>query len=127
MRNKRQIEDKSIKKKERRLDEPEQGAFVFAHKVDMFNKYLVGTPRRPFHQPRKYFILLVTQVEEGWKKTGAIFLERLWKSYGIIHAMLIAPCSKTGESVKFLVIHDQTYYHRAFAFHRLLDSMILFI
>lgn len=63
MRSKRQIETQSKllnKKKQRRLDEPEQGAFVFAYKIDIFNKYLVGTPRRPFNQPRKYFILLVS-------------------------------------------------------------------
>lgn len=125
MRNKREIEPKqkpTNNNKQQRLDEPEQGAFVFAHKIDIFDKYLVGTPRRPFQQPRKYFILLVsnykkiwffvcivsfisfnfqvTQVEEGWRKTGEKVLERLWKSYGIIHAMLIAPCARTGESVK---------------------------
>lgn len=63
MRSKRQVETEakpSKIKKQRRLDEPEQGAFVFAHKIDIIYKYLVGTPRRPFHQPRKYFILLVT-------------------------------------------------------------------
>ncbi|KAJ6633673.1 hypothetical protein Bhyg_16618, partial [Pseudolycoriella hygida] len=104
MRSKRQIDSTKIptkKKKHRRLDEPEQAEFVFAHKIDVFNKYLVGTPRHPFQQPRNYFILFVAHTGEGWKKTGAMVLERLWKSYGIIHALLIAPCSITGESVKF--------------------------
>lgn len=40
-------------------------------------------------------------MELGWKNVGASVLERLWKSYGIIHAILIAPCSQTGESVKY--------------------------
>lgn len=50
-----------------------------------------------------FFVLINLQVanaEKGWKKTGALVLERLWKSYGIIHAMLIAPCAQTGENVK---------------------------
>lgn len=51
MRNKRQIVTGELpsrtatKPKERRLDEPAEGAFVFAQKVDVLNKYLVGTPR----------------------------------------------------------------------------------
>lgn len=48
MRNKRQVknEEKPAKKKNhRRLDEPEQGALVFAKKIDIISKYLVGTPR----------------------------------------------------------------------------------
>lgn len=45
----------------------------------------------------------VAHAEKGWRKTGALVLERLWKSYGIIHAMLIAPCAQTGENVKCLV------------------------
>lgn len=48
MRNKRQVETKvkpAKMKNQRRLDEPEQGAFVFAKKIDVLNKYLVGTPR----------------------------------------------------------------------------------
>lgn len=59
MRSKRQIENTEKKRKQRRLDEPEQGALVFAHKIDIINKYLTGTPRRPFQHPRKYFIILV--------------------------------------------------------------------
>lgn len=62
MRSKRQIEttDKPRNNlKKQRRDEPEQGAFVFAQKIDVINKYLYGTPRRPFQHPRKYFIIIV--------------------------------------------------------------------
>ncbi len=47
MRSKRQIdkEKHATGKNQRRLDEPELGALVFAQKVDVINKYLVGTPR----------------------------------------------------------------------------------
>lgn len=42
----------------------------------------------------------MAHVEKGWREIGAMVLERLWKSYGIIHAMLMAPCSHTGENVE---------------------------
>ncbi len=48
----------------------------------------------------------VAHAENGWRETAAIVLERLWKSYGIIHAMLMAPCSQTGENVKFLLLFN---------------------
>lgn len=48
VRNKRQIESTrkpGKKRKQHRLDEPERGALVFAHRVDVIDKYLIGTPR----------------------------------------------------------------------------------
>lgn len=83
--------------------EPILGSFVLMDNMDIFSSYLVGTPRRPFNSPRRFFIIIVKNVDENWKETGSVLLEKLWKLYGIGHVLLIAPCLGIDEEVHFFL------------------------
>lgn len=72
--------------------EPILGSFVIIDNMKIFENYLVGTPRKPFNSPRRYFIIAVREIEENWKVTGSMLLEKLWKLYGIGNVLLTAPC-----------------------------------
>lgn len=79
--------------------EPILGSFVVMDNMDDFQKYLTGTPRRPFNSPRRFYILAVSEIDENWQTMGADLLEKLWRSYGIGNVLLTAPCSNFDEKV----------------------------
>lgn len=94
------IEDEVVSRKYHRKDEPEMGALVVVEHIVLLDEYLVGTARRPFRDPRKYYIIVVRHIESGWKERAALVMERLWKDYGVINALIMAPCSDSDEEVR---------------------------
>lgn len=86
-------------KRYQRRDEPEQGSLVIVEHIALLDQYLIGSARRPFRDPRKYYILVVRHIEPEWKEQASLVMERLWKDYGIINALIMAPCADSGEEV----------------------------
>lgn len=84
----------------KRIDEPDTGTMVVVENVHILDNYLMGTARRPFRTPRKYFIIVLRKAETGWRDLAGAVMEKLWKDYGIINALIMAPCADTGEDVR---------------------------
>lgn len=82
-----------------RKDEPETGTMVIVEDLHVLDNYLMGTARKPFRAPRRYYILVIRRVDVGWKDLAGHVMERLWKDYGIINAIILAPCADSGEEV----------------------------
>lgn len=78
-----------------RGDEPELGAFVIIEKVSELNTYLTGIARRPFLWPRRTYVIAILDADEhDFRVTADKVLKKLWRDYGIVNAILIAPCNK---------------------------------
>lgn len=76
---------------------------VLVENVNVLDEYLIGTAREPFLAPRMYYIIVLRRVSKGWMDHGAIVMDKLWKDYGIINAIILAPCADYGEEVCFRV------------------------
>lgn len=84
-----------------RKDEPETGTIVVVENVNILDNYLRGTARRPFRTPRRYYIIVLRSTDEDWMAIGANVMARLWKDYGIINAIILAPCADSEDEVCF--------------------------
>lgn len=91
----------------KRKDEPETGTMVVVENLNVLDNYLMGTARRPFRAPRRYYIIVLRRVDEGWMNLAGIVMARLWKDYGIINAIILAPCADSGEEVCSKVLDEQ--------------------
>lgn len=83
----------------KRKDEPETGTMVIVENVNVLDNYLMGTARRPFRAPRRYYIIVLRRIGDGWMDLAGIVMARLWKDYGIINAIILAPCADSGDEV----------------------------
>lgn len=88
-----------VRSKYKRKDEPETGTVVIVEDVNVLDNYLMGTARQPFRAPRRYYIIVIRRVNVGWMDIGGNVMDRLWKDYGIINAIILAPCADSGEEV----------------------------
>lgn len=82
-----------------RKDEPQRGIMVIVKNITVLDNYLVGTGRSPFRTPRSNYVIVLRNIMESWKEHSDRVLRKLWRVYGIVNVILLAPCSDSGEDV----------------------------
>lgn len=76
-----------------RRDDIVTGVFVIVENISTIDDFLVGSPRKPFHDPRRIYIITITNAgEPNFEKITIDVLTKLWKDYGIALVILLTPC-----------------------------------
>lgn len=99
VRKKRQLQAASQASHTVRKDEPQAGTIVLVANVTMLDEYLVGTARSPFRNTRSNYIIILRYIFKDWKEHVERVLRKLWRIYGIVNVLLLAPCLDSGEEL----------------------------
>lgn len=99
VRRKRQLATFNHKDSTFRKDEPQAGSIVIVANITVLDEYLVGTARSPFRTPRSSYIIILRNAHDDWQEDVERVLRKLWRVYGIVNALLLAPCLDSGEEM----------------------------
>lgn len=106
-RNKLSLQKKAGSGRWSQRDKSAKGICVIADRISIIVDYLVGSPRPPFKDPRKMYIIVVrSTAEPNFNRLVPKVLEKMWKDYGIAHAIVITPCES---EVGFFGINTKKY------------------
>lgn len=83
---------------------PEDGVLIMVENTTILDDYLYGSPRKPFHQNRRLFVIaIVKPVEQDFCKRVKKLLKHLWQDYAVADVILITPCNSDPEVANRLV------------------------
>lgn len=77
---------------------------VIVQNIDiLLDNYLVGSPRPPFHSTRMIFNIFLLEKIERTNEKVRMALNKLWRDYGIIIAVLVSTCDDTVSFLNYIL------------------------